>query len=216
MKAFSCIQSRALRLLEDDVDTDQMVPARYLRTASAEGLGPYLFHDRWQGPEGLTFPLHPARYKGEEILIVGANFGCGSSREHAPWALYDFGIRVLIGISFAEIFSSNCLKNGIVPLALPREVYDEILSRKALITVDLQKQILSCGGLRYAFAFDPFARYSLLEGLDELDIMQLHEPAITAFERQFAAQLAPVRNISDNAHRSSLGGPNSRGKGNVT
>lgn len=184
MTGFSEVDSRALHILDDDIDTDQIMPARYLRTASAQGLAPYLFFDRLAGPQGSTFPLHPSLYQGETILMVGSNFGCGSSREHAAWALREFGFRVILGLSFGEIFFSNCTKNGILPIVVEPSIYRELLNRNAVIRVNLDDQTLRCKGLCWTFQIDPFARYCLLQGQGELDFILSQAERIAAFEEK--------------------------------
>ena len=182
----------------DDVNTDMIFPAQFATTLGSKGLADCLFARERFDAEGApvsTFALNRPEFRGSEILISGANFGCGSSREHAVWALRDFGFRCIVAESFADIFYSNCFRNGILPLPLPRETVDA-LARKvekrpsAFVTVDLEGQTVAADGIgRTAFAVDPFRRDMLLRGLDEIGLTLQDEPAIGAFEkRHFGAQ----------------------------
>ena len=168
MTPFTRVRSRAVVLGASDIDTDRIIPARFLKVTSKDGLGEHLFAD-W--PE---FPRAAAR--GAAILVAGANFGCGSSREHAVWALRDFGFRAVIAPSFADIFRSNALKNGLLPVALPSIGTGEI-------TVDLEGLTAESGGVVQHFAVEPFARRLLLAGQDELGYLLGFVPRIEAFER---------------------------------
>jgi 3-isopropylmalate/(R)-2-methylmalate dehydratase small subunit len=198
MKAFTKLTGIAAPLPLANVDTDQIIPARFLKTIERSGLGRHLFAPmryREDGSENPDFVLNQEPYRRAEILIAHENFGCGSSREHAPWALLDFGIRCVIAPSFADIFHNNCFKNGILPVRLPREVCDRLmedarLGGNARITVDLERQVVvRPNGEEIAFEVDPLRRKMLLEGLDEIGQTLAHAPAIAAFEaRQKAAQ----------------------------
>jgi 3-isopropylmalate/(R)-2-methylmalate dehydratase small subunit len=168
MKPFSQIRSRAVVVDARDIDTDRIIPARFLKGTSKDGLGQHLFID-WP-----DFPREAAR--GAEILVAGANFGCGSSREHAVWALMDFGFRAVIAPSFADIFRGNALKNGLVPIALPAAPAGEL-------TVDLEAQTVVSASGSQPFVVEPFARRLLLAGQDELGYLLGLLPRIEAFER---------------------------------
>lgn len=174
-----------------NVDTDQMVPKQFLKLPSREGYGRFLFYD-WRYLPGDTpnpdFVLNLPRYKGASVLLARANFGCGSSREHAPWAIQDYGFRAIVAPSFADIFYNNCFKNGLLPVTLKPEEVDELFRRTEAtegyrLTVDLEQQTVSDDqGLRYSFEVDPFRRESLLKGLDEIGLTLVNEPAIAAYE----------------------------------
>jgi 3-isopropylmalate/(R)-2-methylmalate dehydratase small subunit len=172
-----------------NVDTDMIIPKQYLRTIKRSGLGRYLFDEmrhNGDGSEKPDFVLNREPWRRAKILIAGANFGCGSSREHAPWALNDFGIRVVIAPSFADIFFNNSFKNGMLPLILPQEDVDRLMadaeSGKEL-TVDLDaQQVTRADGSVIAFTVDPFRRDCLLNGLDDIGLTLKHEDEITAFE----------------------------------
>lgn len=174
-----------------NVDTDQIIPKQFLKVVERDGLGRYLFYD-WRYLEGERpnpdFVLNQPRYQGASILLARANFGCGSSREHAPWALLDFGIRTLIAPSFADIFRNNCFKNGMLPVSLPDDQVEALFrltedSPRYHLTVDLEDQIVVDGkGVRFAFAIDPFRRECLLKGLDDIGLTLRFEEEITAYE----------------------------------
>jgi 3-isopropylmalate/(R)-2-methylmalate dehydratase small subunit len=176
-----------------NVDTDQMVPKQFLKALTREGFGRTLFYD-WRYLPGEKpnpeFVLNFPRYQGASVLVARANFGCGSSREHAPWALLDYGFRALLAPSYADIFYNNCFKNGILPVALPDDQIDEIFHRVEhnvgyKITVDLEKQTVTDeSGLNLTFAVDPFRRECLLKGLDDVGLSLRHEDRIAAYERE--------------------------------
>jgi 3-isopropylmalate/(R)-2-methylmalate dehydratase small subunit len=182
-----------------NVDTDQMVPKQFLKLPSREGYGKFLFYD-WRYLPGdqpnPEFVLNQPRYKGASVLLARTNFGCGSSREHAPWAIQDYGFRAIIAPSYADIFYNNCFKNGLLPVTLKSEEVDELFRRAEKqegyrLTVDLDKQIVTDDtGLRYSFPVDPFRRESLLKGLDEIGLTLVHEPEIATFEAKHVQ--APV------------------------
>ncbi|HEY0728720.1 MAG TPA: 3-isopropylmalate dehydratase small subunit [Pyrinomonadaceae bacterium] len=171
-----------------NVDTDQIIPKQFLKRIERTGFGQFLFYD-WRysqdGQPNPSFVLNESRYQGASILVADKNFGCGSSREHAPWALGEFGFRVIIAPSFADIFSNNCFKNGILPIALPVE---EIMKRAREVegyqlTVDLEQQTVSDdSGLATPFTVGTFQRYCLLEGLDDIGLTLRHEDAIKRYE----------------------------------
>jgi len=188
---FDIIQSRAVLLPHDDIDTDQIIPARFLKVTSREGLGGNLFHDwRYQadGAPRADFPLNAAGAAGSKVLIAGHNFGCGSSREHAPWALCDFGFRAVVAGSFADIFRSNALKNGLLPVALEAGDHARLCAARAadpalVVTVDLARQTVGWTGQpALPFPVDPFSRRCLLEGVDELGYLLSLQPEIEAYE----------------------------------
>ncbi len=186
MTAFSTLTSRAVVLAADDVDTDQIIPARFLKGTSKTGLAQHLFAD-WRTQPG--FPLmqvHDAT--GTQILVTGNNFGCGSSREHAPWALVDYGFRAIIARSFADIFKENATKNGLLPIALPdsacKQIEKLVHARPAeQIQVDLESQRVSLSdGTSFEFSIDPFAKHCLASGLDELGYILSFADRIAAHE----------------------------------
>jgi len=188
---FQTIQSRAVLLPHDDIDTDQIIPARFLKVTSRDGLGVNLFHDwRYQasGAPQADFPLNAPGAAGSQVLIAGHNFGCGSSREHAPWALCDFGFRAVVASSFADIFRSNALKNGLLPVALGREEHARLCAARAadpglVVTVDLAGQVIAWPGQSpLTFPVDPFARRCLLDGVDELGYLLSLRGDIEAYE----------------------------------
>ena len=184
MTPYSMVTSRAVSLPLDDIDTDQIIPARFLTATTREGMGRHLFSDL-RKREG--FPLNSPDARGAAILIAGGNFGCGSSREHASWALADFGFRAVVSSSFADIFRSNAMKNGILPVAVDAATLGTLHSLvvnapDTQVTVDLERQVMSWPGGSREFAIDPFARQCLLHGVDELGYLLRHEGSITMFE----------------------------------
>jgi 3-isopropylmalate/(R)-2-methylmalate dehydratase small subunit len=189
MKPFTDFKSRMVRLPINNVDTDQIIPARFLKTTSKEGLDKQLFND-WRydanGNPNPDFVLNQPRGQGAQILLAGDNFGCGSSREHAPWALTQFGFRAVISSSFADIFKSNSLKNSLLPIAVPTDVHDKLfaLPDDAEVSVDLAAQKLMLpDGTAVSFPVDAFSKNCLLEGVDELGWILRRETQIAAFER---------------------------------
>ncbi len=191
MEPFRRFTSRLIPLPNENVDTDQIIPARFLKTTSKEGLGKALFHD-WRydtsGKPRPDFVLNRPENQGASILLAGNNFGCGSSREHAPWALLDFGFRAVVSTSFADIFRNNCLKNAVLPVQVGKGEH-EILFRlcsenpKAEATVDLATQtLLLPDGMRMTFPIDPFSKKCLLEGIDELGYLLRLSDRISAYE----------------------------------
>lgn len=174
-----------------NIDTDMIIPKQFLKTIKRSGLGKNLFDEmryNEDGSEVADFVLNKPAYRQAQILITGENFGCGSSREHAPWALLDFGIRCVIAPSFADIFYNNCFKNGILPIVLPQEDVDKLLDdaargANATLTVDLEKQqIEGPDGGAIAFNIDSFRKQCLIEGLDDIGLTLQKEAAITEFE----------------------------------
>jgi 3-isopropylmalate/(R)-2-methylmalate dehydratase small subunit len=175
-----------------NVDTDQIIPKQFLKRIERTGFGKFLFYDWRVLPDGqpdLNFPLNEPRYQGASILIAGTNFGCGSSREHAPWSLADYGFRAIIAPSFADIFANNCLKNGLLPITLDEAEVAELMRRARQIkdysaTVDLEsKTVKDDHGFSASFEIDDFQRHCLLEGLDDIGLTLQHESEITRFEQ---------------------------------
>jgi 3-isopropylmalate/(R)-2-methylmalate dehydratase small subunit len=186
---FTTLTSRTVALPQANIDTDQIIPARFLKTTQREGLGRGLFADWRFDAEGKPrpgFPLDQPEAKGAQVLVAGDNFGCGSSREHAPWALLDFGIRAVISSSMGDIFKSNSLKNGLLPVVVDVATLGLLLARPGgEVTIDVSARTLTFdGGKRTAaFPLDPFARHCLLQGVDELGYLLSAEAEIAAFER---------------------------------
>jgi 3-isopropylmalate/(R)-2-methylmalate dehydratase small subunit len=171
-----------------DVDTDQIIPKQFLKRIERTGYGEFLFFDWMKEPD---FELRRPEYEGAKILVTGRNFGCGSSREHAAWALQDYGFDVVIAPSFGDIFRSNSQKIGLVPVVLPAEQVHELMAAGgAEVTVDLEQQrIVAPEGREYAFEFDAFARDCILEGLDDIGLTMRREGAIDAYERERAPRV---------------------------
>jgi 3-isopropylmalate/(R)-2-methylmalate dehydratase small subunit len=199
MEPFSRHTGVAVVLDRTNVDTDQIVPKRFLKSIERTGFADALFADWRFDAEGRPrpdFPLNLPRYRGASVLVAGANFGSGSSREHAPWALHDYGIRAIIAPSFADIFRGNCVQNGLVPAVVDegatRALMAAIERREgATVTVDLvERRILGPDGFEAAFAIDEPSRQRLLAGADEIALTLRHEPAIAAYERRMAARTA--------------------------
>ena len=195
MQPFIAHTGRVAALNRSNVDTDQIVPKQFLKRIERSGFGAVLFHDWRFGPDGnpnLEFELNRPEVRGATILLAGANFGCGSSREHAPWALADFGFRAIIAPSFADIFQSNCFQNGLLPVTLPEAAVNELFRRSAAadryeLTVDLGAQSVSDrSGFHSQFEVEPYRRAMLMNGLDEIGRTLLEEPRIAAFERRRA------------------------------
>ena len=191
MQPFTKLTGVAAPLPMVNVDTDMIIPKQFLKTTKRTGLGSALFFEmrtRPDGSENPDFVLNKPAYKNAKLLIAGANFGCGSSREHAPWALLDFGIRCVIAPSFADIFYNNCFKNGILPIALPQAEVDSLmgdasLGANAVIGIDLEKQeITRPDGSRIQFDIDPFRKQCLLNGWDDIGLTMQHEREIADFE----------------------------------
>lgn len=180
-------ESKIVVLPIDNIDTDQIIPARYLKSVSMEGLGEGLFQDWRYNKDGslvADFPLNKPEAKSAAVLVTGDNFGCGSSREHAPWALTQYGFKAVISTSFADIFNGNALKNGLLPVVVPAGVHKELLaSNGGQVKVDLASQTLTLpSGKEVSFPIDSFAKHCLLEGVDELGYMLNQESAIAAYE----------------------------------
>jgi 3-isopropylmalate/(R)-2-methylmalate dehydratase small subunit len=193
MKAFKKHTGLVAPLDRANIDTDQIIPKQFLKRIERTGFGEFLFYDWRYLPDGElnpSFVLNEPRYKGASILVAGKNFGCGSSREHAPWALGEFGFRAIIAPSFADIFANNCFKNGMLPIKLTPEQVEEIMSRAQRhegyeLTVDLERQTVGDSrGLSILFVVSEFQRYCLLEGLDDIGLTLRHEDAISAYEKR--------------------------------
>ncbi len=192
MKRFVRIESRVVMLPADNIDTDQIIPARFLKTVSKEGLGGRLFYDWRYDPQGQPrsdFVLNRPESAGAQILLAGDNFGCGSSREHAPWALCQFGFRSIVSTSFADIFRQNALKNGLLPVVIPKGIHREFVSMLtsnpgATVVIDLATEaLLLPGGRTVGFTVDSFSRQCLLEGVDDVGYILNRESSISAFEK---------------------------------
>ena len=186
-------RGRVVPLVRRDIDTDQVIPKQFLKSIERTGFGRHLFHDWRVGPDGTPHPnfvLNESRYQGASILVAGANFGCGSSREHAAWALYDYGFRVIVAPSFADIFKANALTNGLLPLVLPEPIVARLAARATTedaysLIVDLESQRVSDDGeIDEPFDIDAASRHRLLNGLDDTDLILEHEEAIAGYERR--------------------------------
>jgi 3-isopropylmalate/(R)-2-methylmalate dehydratase small subunit len=191
MKPFTNFESRMAPLPINNVDTDQIIPARFLKTTSKIGLDKQLFNDWRYDARGNPVPefvINQPESQGAQVLLAGDNFGCGSSREHAPWALTQFGFRAVISTSFADIFKQNSLKNSLLPIVVPHDVHAELFLAVAKdpaskVKIDLPNQTLTTpGGRTVEFPVDGFSKHCLVEGVDELGYILNHEPAIAAFE----------------------------------
>jgi 3-isopropylmalate/(R)-2-methylmalate dehydratase small subunit len=188
MAKFTAFSSQMVKMGIDNIDTDQIIPARFLKTISKDGLGDQLFFD-WRydatGAPKPDFILNTDAAKKCQILLAGDNFGCGSSREHAPWALTQYGFRTVFSTSFADIFKSNALKNGLLPIVVSRDLHAKLfaLPADASVSIDLATQTVTLpDGTTAEFAVEPFSKHCLLEGVDEMGYIQKHESQIAAFE----------------------------------
>ena len=210
MQAFTTLIGTVAPLNRGNVDTDQIIPKQYLKTIHRTGLKEGLFADwrrRGDGSPDQEFFVNQLRYQEATILLTRENFGCGSSREHAPWALLDYGIRCIMAPSFADIFYNNCFQNGILPVVLTAEEIQTLFDRVAhndqyQVTVDLAQQVVALPeGERFSFTLDPFRKDCLLKGLDGIALTLQHESAITAYEMR-RAQEAPwlFQDLSPSAH----------------
>jgi 3-isopropylmalate/(R)-2-methylmalate dehydratase small subunit len=199
MDKFTTLSGVAAPMPLVNIDTDMIIPKQYLKTIKRTGLGVALFDEMRHTPDGKEIPgfvLNQPQYRNAQILVAGDNFGCGSSREHAPWALLDFGIRCVISTSFADIFFNNCFKNGILPIVLPEAARDACMKdaekgANARIEVDLDSQTITLSdGQKIPFEVDPFKKHCLLNGLDDIGLTLEKASAISAFEAK-AAQARP-------------------------
>ena len=194
MKKFSSINSIAMPLDRANIDTDAIIPKQFLKSIKRSGFGPNLF-DEWRyldhGEPGMDnsirpinpdFVLNNPNYSGAQILLTRRNFGCGSSREHAPWALEDYGFRSIIAPSFADIFYNNCFKNGVLPIVLSSEIVDSLFSYSGLINIDLEKQIVKIDQNSFEFEVDPERKRRLINGLDDIGLTLQNENQIRIFE----------------------------------
>jgi 3-isopropylmalate/(R)-2-methylmalate dehydratase small subunit len=187
MEPIKTFTSKMVALPTENIDTDQIIPARFLKATSKNGLGEKLFSD-WRfaadGSQKPDFALNKPEAKGARVLVGGDNFGCGSSREHAPWALYDYGFRAVISTSIADIFKNNSLKNGLLPIVVDKATHAKLLATpSAEVTVSLEDQTLTLAdGTSVKFTVDPFSRYCLLNGIDELQFLLSQDADIKAFE----------------------------------
>ena len=198
MEPFTTLTSSCVVLPAENVDTDQIIPARFLKTVQRRGLGAHLFAD-WrmdeQGRSRPEFPLNSPAARDASILVAGHNFGCGSSREHAPWALLDFGFRAVISTGFADIFRNNALKTGLLPVALLPQAHAALLellaeSPRASVTIDLAAETATLSdGSAHRFTVDPFARHCLLNGVDELGFLLENDSAIAAYEAAHSSRV---------------------------
>ena len=187
MQPFKQLVSRTVILRERNIDTDQIIPARFLTTTERQGLGKHAFNDWRSLPDGSPnpdFPFNRAENAGAQILVAGRNFGCGSSREHAPWALTDLGLRAVVSSEIADIFRSNALKNGLLPIVLDEAVVDGLLAQPGIeLTIDIAARTLTLpDGSAHRFPLDAFAQTCLIEGVDQLGYLLKQQPAIERFE----------------------------------
>lgn len=198
MEKFTTLTGIAAPMPLINIDTDMIIPKLFLKTIKRSGLGVHLFDEmryNQDGSEKEDFVLNKDPYRNAKIIIAGDNFGCGSSREHAPWAIADFGIRCVISTSFADIFHNNCFKNGILPIKLPKEDIDKLMDdasrgANATITIDLENQeIKGPDGGTIKFDVDPFRKHCLIEGLDDVGLTLQREEQIKSFEEQRAASM---------------------------
>lgn len=189
MEKFNKVLSTAIPLDRANVDTDQIVPKQFLKLVQRTGFGKFLFYD-WRfdqsGQQKPDFVLNDSKYSNSHILITGENFGCGSSREHAAWALKDYGFDVIIAQSFADIFYNNCFKNGILPISIPRNLMDELMQTKSTIEVDLEHQTIKYDTKTVPFTIDSSRKKTLLEGLDDIAVTLQHQDKITSYEKSHA------------------------------
>lgn len=196
MERFDRLEAVALPIAQVNCDTDQIIPARYLQKPRSDDFGNYLFADSRLGRDGMPapeLPFNQPAYASAKIVVAERNFGCGSSREHAVWALYDYGMRAVIAPSFGDIFASNSLKNGLLPIVLPEDVVTRLLTGLlahpgASVAVDLPAQMVTLpDGASHAFAIDPFAKHCLVNGIDELGYTLGLAGEIAAFEQSYEA-----------------------------
>ncbi|NOX40067.1 MAG: 3-isopropylmalate dehydratase small subunit [Alphaproteobacteria bacterium] len=198
MDKFNTLSGIAAPMPLINIDTDMIIPKQFLKTIKRSGLGVNLFDEMRYDDDGQEIPdfvLNKTAYRNAEIIVGGDNFGCGSSREHAPWALLDFGIRCVISTSFADIFYGNCFKNGILPIVLPKEQVDQLMEdaergENARISVDLEAQtVTSSDGTEFRFEVDPFKKQCMLNGLDDISLTMEKSAAIDTFEADYQARM---------------------------
>ena len=192
MSAFAALTSRSVVLRQSNIDTDQIIPARFLSTTERAGLGKHAFNDwRWQadGSPNPEFAFNQSQNAGRQILLAGANFGCGSSREHAPWALTDLGLRAIVSSEIADIFRNNSLKNGLLPIVLDEAIVQSLMQRPDdELTVDIEaRELRTPAGDVHPFPLDAFARTCLMQGVDELGYLLLRDPQIKQYEERLHA-----------------------------
>jgi len=196
MQPFTVHTGLAAVINRVNVDTDQIIPKQFLKRIERTGFGPFLFFDWRFQPDGSPnpdFELNAPRYQGASVLVAGDNFGCGSSREHAPWALSDYGFKTIIAPSYADIFFNNCFQNGILPVRLPQAAVDDLMARieaqpGAQVTVDLPSQTVSGpGGFQASFEVDPFRKHCMVNGLDDIGQILQQQDKIEAFETRLPA-----------------------------
>jgi 3-isopropylmalate/(R)-2-methylmalate dehydratase small subunit len=201
MEPIKTFRAQIVALPVSDIDTDQIIPARYLKTIDKAGIGSGLFADWRYNADGSPKPdfvLNRPDVQGAQILVAGDNFGCGSSREHAPWALQGYGFKAVISTSFANIFNNNSLKNGLLPIVVDQETYYQLVSLfeedpATTVTVDLASQTLTLpGGQRVSFPIDPFTKHCLLNGVDQLGFLLGEDAEIAAYEASHAARVRTV------------------------
>ncbi len=195
MERVKNVKGRMAPLDRADVDTDQIIPKQFLKRIERTGFGPFLFYD-WRQED--DFVLNRPEHQGASVLVTGANFGCGSSREHAPWALRDAGFKAIVSPSFADIFRANCYKTGLLAVTLPDSQVRHLIDLasedpQAAVTVDLVAQEVRGDGFTYPFAIDPFYRDCLINGLDEIGLIERHDSSIAAYESHRAAWLPAVK-----------------------
>ena len=195
MEPISRVSGRMAPLDRADVDTDQIIPKQFLKRIERTGYGPFLFFD-WRA-DG-KFVLDKPEHEGASVLVTGGNFGCGSSREHAPWALRDFGFKAIIAPTFADIFRANCYKTGLLAVTLPERQVRHLMDLAsedpaAEVTVDLEKEEVRGEGFTYKFEVDPFSRDCMLRGLDEIGLVEMHLPDIAAYEHKRQEWLPAVK-----------------------
>ncbi len=191
MKKFTHIASRAIPLSIDNIDTDQIIPAQYLRATSRQGFGQYVFAN-WRytesGEPNPEFIINEPDRQGAQVLVTGENFGCGSSREHAPWALYEYGFRAIIAVSFGDIFKTNAYKNNLLPIEIDSTAIKYLITAiqadsTTIITIDLETQTVRCNDREYSFVINPFSKTCLLNGIDDIGYTMQFENDIISFEK---------------------------------
>jgi 3-isopropylmalate/(R)-2-methylmalate dehydratase small subunit len=195
MAKYTEVKSTVIPLTIDNVDTDQIIPARFLKATDKNGFGDLLFAD-WRynadGTPKADFPLNDPRHRGAAVLLAGDNFGCGSSREHAPWALTAFGLRAIISTSFADIFQSNAMKNGLLPVIVSAEAHRDLVTELQAapdgeVTIELERQELRTpSGKTHSFPIDAFSKYCLLNGVDELEYLRRFTDNVELYEKSQA------------------------------